>query len=63
MRVRPTQQERQTYVSWLDTEIRFEGNQIVRRPSPFLWTDRQHIDERLRGLLFLLAQHPTAHTK
>jgi uncharacterized protein (DUF1800 family) len=63
MRVRPTQQERQTYVSWLDTEIRLEGNQIVRRPSPFLWTDRQHIDERLRGLLFLLAQHPTAHTK
>jgi uncharacterized protein (DUF1800 family) len=43
-------------VTYLDTHRQNDGTVV---PSPFDPTNPQHVDERVRGLLYVLANHPT----
>ncbi len=55
--VEPSASERAAYVDFLDTE-RLPNGDVV--PSPFDPTNPTHVDDRVRGLLYVLAQHPQA---
>jgi uncharacterized protein (DUF1800 family) len=50
-------EERDTLVHYLDTERQGDGTDV---DDPFDPANERHVDERLRGLLYILAQHPTA---
>ena len=47
------------YEQYLDTLAVEEGTELRLQPDPFRGNDGTHVNERARGLLFLLAQHPS----
>jgi len=53
--VTPTSEQRTIYARLLDTQRLANGDVI---DSPFNAQDPVHIDDRVRGLLYALAQHP-----
>ncbi|MCR9244899.1 MAG: DUF1800 domain-containing protein [bacterium] len=50
-------EERTRLVTYLDSNVR---SGVVVEPDPFDVNDSRHIDERVRGLLYILASHPGA---
>ena len=48
--------ERELLLEYMNTQ-RFANGEV--EDSPFDPDDPGHLDERLRGLLYILAQHPT----
>jgi len=56
LNIRPTTGQRDEYIAYLNVT----GNGT---PSTFDGTDAAHINERVRGLLYILSQHPDAHVK
>jgi len=52
-------EETAIYVDYLDTRATLAGGALQTTREPFDAGNPQHIAERLRGLLFLLTQHPT----
>src|SRR5678809_1135482 len=53
-------QDRADLVLYLNTVRDAEGNVTS---SPFDGSSQQQLDERVRGLLYALAQHPTYHSR
>jgi len=47
-------------VDYLNTERQNDGTVVA---DPFDGSDAGHLDERVRGLLWILAQHPTYHLR
>ena len=60
LNVRTTPAEDAIYVTYLNNDM--DGGGVVS-PDPFDPADPVHIDERVRGLLYILSQHPSAHVK
>ena len=60
LHVDATPAERAIYVGYLNTE-RLPNGDVV--DSPFDVTQGEHIDDRVRGLLYVLAQHPQAQKR
>lgn len=60
MRVTLTDGERASLIDYLNT-VRQSNGTVV--PSPFDGSNQTHLDERVRGLVYILAQHPTFHVK
>lgn len=60
LRVPLTPADRTACVTYLDTQRQGNGTVV---PSPFSAANDVHIDERVRGLLYVLAQHPTYHVR
>ena len=50
----PTAAERTQYMTYLDTDL--VSGVVV--PSVFNAANPTHVDERVRGVLYILAQHP-----
>jgi uncharacterized protein (DUF1800 family) len=48
-----------TYEQYLDTRAVEEGTELQLQHDPFRGDYPPHVSERVRGLLFLLAQHPS----
>jgi len=48
--------ERTRLAEYLDTDRQSDGTAVA---DPFDPNDPDHIDERIRGLLYILGQHPT----
>lgn len=48
-----------TYATYLDTRTFVQGEELMTERDPFRFERREHVSERLRGLLFLLSQHPS----
>ncbi|HHI78976.1 MAG TPA: DUF1800 domain-containing protein [Planctomycetes bacterium] len=63
LRVEPDPQERQLYLDFLGQRIWLEGKKLMRKRDAFDGEDPQQVDERVRGLLFLVSQHPSAWLK
>ncbi len=61
--VRPTAAERAIYVDFLGHEATIENGALKLVPSPFDAEVRRHVDERVRGLVFLMTQHPSHHLR
>ena len=59
LRLRLTEAERSEAIRYLDTD--FVRGEVVA--SPFDPTNPTHIDSRLRGLIYILAQHPSYHIR
>ncbi len=55
-----TDADRTAFTDYLNTQ-RQTGGTIVQ--SPFNGTNQTHLDERVRGLLLIMAQHPTYHVR
>ncbi len=53
-------QDRADLVAYLGSQRDSSGNVTS---SPFDGSNQQQLDERVRGLLYILAQHPTYHSK
>jgi hypothetical protein len=58
--VEPTPGEIQTYTTYLDTDREPNGTIVA---DPFDPTDPIHVDERLRGLLYVVSGHPQYHVR
>jgi hypothetical protein len=56
LRVTLSPDERATCVTYLDTIRQADGQTVA---SPFDPTDNRHLEERVRGLLYILGQHPS----
>jgi hypothetical protein len=56
LRVTLSPSDRTACVTYLDTQRLADGTVV---PSPFDPTNPTHVDQRVRGLLYILAQHPT----
>jgi hypothetical protein len=56
LRVSLSATERTSMVDYLNSQAGAGG---VPTPSPFDRTNATHLSERVRGLLYILAQHPT----
>jgi hypothetical protein len=54
-----TPDEIATYEQYLDTRAVEEGAELQVQHDPFRGQDPMHVSERVRGLLFLLTQHPS----
>jgi hypothetical protein len=54
-----TADEIATYEQYLDTRAIEDGTELILQPDPFRGYEPMHVSERVRGLLFLLAQHPS----
>ncbi len=63
LRVTPDPEERRLYLDFLGQKVWFEGKKLMRKKHPFDGGDPQQVDERVRGLLFLVSQHPSAWLK
>lgn len=59
LRVDLTAGERQTCIDYLNTAVSGSGTAPVATPSPFDGSSQSHLDTRVRGLLYILAQHPS----
>jgi hypothetical protein len=59
LRVRLSDEDRTELQRYLNT-VRQNGNPVA---SAFDGNNPQHVDERVRGLLLILAQHPTYHAR
>jgi uncharacterized protein (DUF1800 family) len=55
--------ERQRLIDFLGTSVREANGQLVVEPSAFDGNSTRHVDERVRALLFVLAQHPQYHLR
>jgi hypothetical protein len=55
--------ERDKLIQFLNSEASMQNNELQIKASPFDGTDTRHIDERARGLLFILSQHPLYHLR
>ena len=55
LNVKPTTVQRNAYIDYLNTYRTWGG---VVSNSPFDGANADHISERVRGLLWILAQHP-----
>ena len=51
----------QQYATYLDTDVSSPGG--VPFSDPFDWNNATHIDKKVRGLLYMLTQHPTYAVK
>jgi uncharacterized protein (DUF1800 family) len=60
LRVPLSTAERDLCVTYLDTQRQSNGTVVA---SPFDATNPTHVDERVRGLLYVLAQHPAYHVR
>lgn len=60
MRVQLTEEDRTALVQYLNTVRNTNGSLTA---SPFDGNSGAHIDERVRGLLLILSQHPTYHLR
>ncbi|MCZ6689631.1 MAG: DUF1800 family protein [Planctomycetota bacterium] len=60
MRLKLATVERTEYINYLDTNRDAAGNVFS---DPFDGNDPIHVDERVRGLLYVMAQHPTYHIR
>ena len=60
MRVTLDPTDRTGMIDYLNTQRNSNGS---TQSSPFNGNDTKHIDERVRGLLYILAQHPTYQTR
>jgi hypothetical protein len=56
LRVRLSAEDETSCAAYLDTLRRSDGTLVA---SPFDASNPTHVDERVRGLLYVLAQHPT----
>ena len=56
-----TPAERGQLTTYLDTDMDNGGNIIT--DQPFDPSNAQHIDERVRGLLYIMSQHPSFHVR
>jgi len=56
LRVRPTAAQRDLYVQYLDTDVDFSDQEVA---SPFASAPVDDRRARVRGLLWILAQHPS----
>jgi uncharacterized protein (DUF1800 family) len=54
-----TADEVATYEEYLNTRATEPGTELQLQPDPFVGGNPVHVNERARGLLFLLAQHPS----
>jgi uncharacterized protein (DUF1800 family) len=52
--------DRTACVTYLDTQRQSNGTVVA---SPFSAANDVHVDERVRGLLYVLAQHPSYHVR
>ena len=57
MRLTLTPAERQSYIDYLNSNRNSDGS--IDTSEPFDSTNANHIDERLRGLLYILSLHPS----
>ena len=55
--------ERQLYVDYLNQQASGSASTYRVERSPFDASNGRHVDERVRGLLFILSQHPSYHTR
>jgi uncharacterized protein (DUF1800 family) len=55
-----TAEERTAFIAYLNTLQDNEGNTI---DSPFDGSNQTHLDDRVRGLLWILSQHPSYHLR
>jgi hypothetical protein len=60
LRVPLTAAEEQQLVDYLNTRRMADGSIV---PSPFDGSSQAHLDERVRGLVYVLAQHPSYQVK
>ena len=60
LRVPLTAAEEQALLYYLNTSRQPDGSVI---DSPFVGSNQAHLDERVRGLLYILAQHPSYQVK
>ncbi|MGE3853121.1 MAG: DUF1800 family protein [Planctomycetota bacterium] len=58
--ITPSATERQRYVDYLNTDM--NGSSIVFA-DPFDGNNATQIDKKVRGLLYIMAQHPTYHVR
>jgi hypothetical protein len=58
--VQITEEDRTRLVDYLNTVRDAAGNVTA---SPFNGASQQHLDERVRGVLYALTQHPTYHSR
>ena len=59
LRVRLAADERQKCVDYLNTSVSGTAAAPVATPSTFDASSQSHLDTRLRGLLYVLTQHPS----
>jgi len=57
LHVQLTDPERTQFATYLDTS--YNATTGVVTPSPFSANNAAHVAERVRGLLYILVQHPT----
>lgn len=60
LRVTLSATDRATCITYLDSQRQSNGTVVA---SPFNAANDVHVDERVRGLLYVLAQHPTYHVR
>jgi hypothetical protein len=60
LRVALSAADRQACIDYLNTQRNSQG---VVSASPFDAANNTHVDERVRGLLYILTQHPTYHVR
>jgi uncharacterized protein (DUF1800 family) len=60
LRIELNSTERQQMIDYLNSQRQNDGTVV---PSPFDGSIQQQLDERVRGLLYILAQHPTYHER
>lgn len=63
MRVDLSDAESEKLLVYLNTHASIENEELVLEPSPFDGKDPRHLDERVRGLLLMLTQHPSYHLR
>jgi uncharacterized protein (DUF1800 family) len=51
-------EDRAIYAAYLDTRATLRDGNLETSPDPFVGDHPEHVSERVRGLLFLLTQHP-----
>ena len=63
--VRLSEAERYTCIDYLNTaaSVHAGTGRVLRQPDPFSWQNANHVDERVRGLLFVLSQHPAYYVR
>ena len=60
LRVTLSPTDRTACLDYLNTQRNSQG---VVSPSPFDAANNTHIDERVRGLIYILASHPSYHVR
>lgn len=55
LRISPSSTERQTYIDYLNTD--YNGTSVIA--DPWNATSQTMIDKKIRGLLYIMAQHPS----